>query len=889
MASIAQSTGSIARQNASETSAQDSSSISNAYTPRSTNELSVKRLSADKSLELNQGFRKLRSVALLWLTSVLRQNPSLNFSPPSDDHIFFNDLRFGVWACEAFNVIQPKGIQKIHEAQCTFSALENLAALSAALITYGLERRTLFKPLDLINATPKADETFTINILQWAILAASKSFKVPSIQASEIQELLDTYTPTFAHHALPTTTASTTASSTSLSNLSQIANTSPSESQTQILHRLEALDAGTSRFLLQLQTTQESHHAQTQHQLTQLSTTLELILRRLGSLETDLAHAGEQTPPTHSRTPSSATTVSNSPFGWMKPRLNLPLVSGSTSDIPSDTQSIKRGNSNESIGSLLDTTASAIARSGLGILDRARKRVSMEVGGSSPSLNNVSGIMSPTSGGGQSAGVGAPQSPKLFAKLPQEVVNANLPKGELMRLSVVYEFIETEMDYVKDLVIMVNYHKKEVQATKLVSDQDVNTLFSNLDQLIVANTKLANALQSKKEANVFIEEIGDVIAECADSFKVYTTYCSNYPQAMKLVHQLQTRPEFKEHTQKWMNSPEGRGLSLESFLIKPVQRICKYPLLMRELLKHTEKSHKDYPALEIATERIEAVVGLVNEATDALDKKEKVAAIMSRIESTLPLNLQDKKLLRDGVLARTFGGKMRDRYLVLFTDCLVVCKVVTKGRYAFEIIYQTNEICFKPADAKDARSQSKPQLHLLVPAQKPAGELFTIHFTADDEKLKWTESFMQAFKACPFEGFSKGLGERNLSVSETSLFGKAGGGGPGVLRAGRRDALAVGVGLRGKIEYTPPPPQHEPEVVLIDTQIWKRTLSATGQFYFYCPQTKETTYVLPNGYIPLDPLTMKPYESDVCYETEDGEEVGVEIVEGWEGWSSKYK
>jgi hypothetical protein len=44
---------------------------------------------------------------------------------------------------------------------------------------------------------------------------------------------------------------------------------------------------------------------------------------------------------------------------------------------------------------------------------------------------------------------------------------------------------------------------------------------------------------------------------------------------MKLVHQLQTKPEFKEHTQRWMNSAEGRGLSLESFLIKPVQRICK--------------------------------------------------------------------------------------------------------------------------------------------------------------------------------------------------------------------------------------------------------------------------------------------------------------------------
>jgi hypothetical protein len=61
----------------------------------------------------------------------------------------------------------------------------------------------------------------------------------------------------------------------------------------------------------------------------------------------------------------------------------------------------------------------------------------------------------------------------------------------------------------------------------------------------------------------------------------------------------------------------------------------RYPLLVRELLRQTEKTHKDYPNLEKAAERIESVVALVNEATDALDKKEKVVNIQNRIESTL--------------------------------------------------------------------------------------------------------------------------------------------------------------------------------------------------------------------------------------------------------------
>lgn len=46
-------------------------------------------------------------------------------------------------------------------------------------------------------------------------------------------------------------------------------------------------------------------------------------------------------------------------------------------------------------------------------------------------------------------------TPKLFAKLPQAVAESGLEKPEMMRLSAVYELIETEIDYVKDLQTMI--------------------------------------------------------------------------------------------------------------------------------------------------------------------------------------------------------------------------------------------------------------------------------------------------------------------------------------------------------------------------------------------------------------------------------------------------
>lgn len=59
--------------------------------------------------------------------------------------------------------------------------------------------------------------------------------------------------------------------------------------------------------------------------------------------------------------------------------------------------------------------------------------------------------------------------------------------------------------------------------------------------------------------------------------------------------------------------PECKNLNIFAFMIKPIQRICKYPLLLRELLKHTEKTHPDYELLQKASGMIEKVVGEVNE------------------------------------------------------------------------------------------------------------------------------------------------------------------------------------------------------------------------------------------------------------------------------------
>ena len=62
---------------------------------------------------------------------------------------------------------------------------------------------------------------------------------------------------------------------------------------------------------------------------------------------------------------------------------------------------------------------------------------------------------------------------------------------------------------------------------------------------------------------------------------MYTTYCANQPKALAALDRLSKTAAFSEFLQECLLNPDTRALTLFSFLIKPIQRICKYPLLLR--------------------------------------------------------------------------------------------------------------------------------------------------------------------------------------------------------------------------------------------------------------------------------------------------------------------
>lgn len=83
----------------------------------------------------------------------------------------------------------------------------------------------------------------------------------------------------------------------------------------------------------------------------------------------------------------------------------------------------------------------------------------------------------------------------------------------------------------------------------------------------------------------------------------YRGYCSNQLAAKALLDQKKQDPRVQDFLQRCLESPFSRKLDLWSFLDIPRSRLVKYPLLLKEILRHTPKDHPDVQLLEEAVSK----------------------------------------------------------------------------------------------------------------------------------------------------------------------------------------------------------------------------------------------------------------------------------------------
>ncbi|KZT11071.1 uncharacterized protein LAESUDRAFT_643658 [Laetiporus sulphureus 93-53] len=235
------------------------------------------------------------------------------------------------------------------------------------------------------------------------------------------------------------------------------------------------------------------------------------------------------------------------------------------------------------------------------------------------------------------------------------------------RFNIIKELVETERKYVQDLEVMQKYSNAASQMN--VIDQDtIHLLFPGLNKLLNFQRKFLIKLESIAELSWDEQRWGFPFTESEDDFAVYEPYCANYTTASDIM--LQEMPN--------LGALDGVLLKsdLPAFLIKPVQRICKYPLLLESLLKAVKGT--DYPfcdELKLGVDAAKRITDRINEAQRRAENDATVKNLEGRVEDWKGHHISNfGTLLLDDIFTVTKSEVDREYHVFLFEKIILCCK-----------------------------------------------------------------------------------------------------------------------------------------------------------------------------------------------------------------------
>ncbi|KAM6899822.1 triple functional domain protein-like [Xenentodon cancila] len=254
-------------------------------------------------------------------------------------------------------------------------------------------------------------------------------------------------------------------------------------------------------------------------------------------------------------------------------------------------------------------------------------------------------------------------------------LNEEKRKSARKKEFIMAELIQTEKTYVRDLhECMENYLWSMTSLGDEIPPGIVNKehiIFGNMQDLYEFHHNIF--LKELEKYEQLPEDVGHCFVTWADKFQMYVNYCKNKPDSTQLI---------LEHAGNYFDKIQiDRNLanSISSYLIKPVQRITKYQLLLKELLTCCEEGKGEIK------DGLEVMLSVPKKANDAMHLS-MLEGFDENIESQGELILQDSFHVWD---PKTLIRKGRERHLFLFEMSLVFSKEVKDSNGRSKYIYKS--------------------------------------------------------------------------------------------------------------------------------------------------------------------------------------------------------
>ncbi|CAK6949969.1 FYVE%2C RhoGEF and PH domain-containing protein 6 [Scomber scombrus] len=264
-------------------------------------------------------------------------------------------------------------------------------------------------------------------------------------------------------------------------------------------------------------------------------------------------------------------------------------------------------------------------------------------------------------------------------------------EDEMKRKKVVHiaqEIMSSEKVFVDVLKLLhIDFRDAVAKATRqngkpVVDERILCQILYYLPQLYQLNRDLLRELEDRVAHWSDHQRLSDIFVQKGPYLKMYSTYIRQFDNNVALLdEQCRKNPAFTAIVREFEMSPRCASLALKHYLLKPVQRIPQYQLLLTDYLKNLPEDSEDYKDTQAALSIVKEVANHANDIMKQGDNFQKLMQIQYSLNGHHEIVQPGRVFLKEGTLMKLSRKVMQPRMFFLFNDALMYTTPVQSAQY----------------------------------------------------------------------------------------------------------------------------------------------------------------------------------------------------------------
>ncbi|ULT99717.1 hypothetical protein L3Y34_000774 [Caenorhabditis briggsae] len=264
---------------------------------------------------------------------------------------------------------------------------------------------------------------------------------------------------------------------------------------------------------------------------------------------------------------------------------------------------------------------------------------------------------------------------------------ASLRRHYSVRHLTARELLDTEKSFVEGLEFLVTKYMRPLRQPlecTLIEASLVDKIFYRIPEILAHHQVLLTTLSQRIEQWHKDAIIGDVLLahfSKQSMIETYIAFVDNFKFAKAAISQARQKHAFEKYYSRCCRDHPNK-LDLDALLISPIQRVPRYELIVKQMLKHTPVEHEDRERLQRAQRHIHCLAVAINQHKDGSEQMEqRLREIEAIVDGLDDLVTKERTLLRHDII--TLKGTDRERCIFMLSDLLLVTSVKKKAKVMY--------------------------------------------------------------------------------------------------------------------------------------------------------------------------------------------------------------